>query len=242
MLFRSEIPGVDRLGKSQSRALKGGHAHALVLAHATRVQAIAAAKVKTDKVDSNILALLLRADLIPAAHVIAPAHRAPRDLMRTRLRLVAKSVSAQNSIDRLLENFNARDVGELAELYQLQANCHAAQIQLLEDQIGTLERALHPHLIPNAEVQRLLWVPGLGKVNAFTIYTEIDGIARFPSERQFFSYCRLVPAHCLPRADQAGGLQRALQEPPAESSQARAVATPGKPTRLTESPRGGSRA
>lgn len=165
----------------------------LVLAHATRVKAIAAAKVKTDKVDSDILALLLRGDLIPAAHMIAPAHRAPRDLMRTRLRLVAKSVSAQNSIDRLLEKFNAPDVRELDELYQLQASCHAAQIQLCEDQIRTLERALYPYLIPNADVQRLLWVPGLGKVNAFTIYTEIDGIARFPSERQFFSYCRLVP-------------------------------------------------
>jgi transposase len=45
----------------------------LVLAHATRVKAIAAAKVKTDKVDSNILALLLRADPIPRAHMIAPA-------------------------------------------------------------------------------------------------------------------------------------------------------------------------
>jgi transposase len=37
----------------------------LVLAHATRVKAIAAAKVKSDKVDSDTLALLLRADLIP---------------------------------------------------------------------------------------------------------------------------------------------------------------------------------
>jgi transposase len=37
----------------------------LLLAHATRVKAIAAAKVKTDKVDSETLALLLRADLIP---------------------------------------------------------------------------------------------------------------------------------------------------------------------------------
>jgi len=175
----------------------------LVLAHATRVKAIAAAKVKTDKVDSNTLALLLRADLIPAAHMIGPAQRAPRDLMRTRLRLVAKSVSAQNSIDRLLEKFNAHDVGELDELYQLQARCHAAQIQLLENQIRTLERALHPHLIPNADVQRLLWVPGLGKVSAFTIYTEIDGIARFPTARQFFSYCRLVPG-----ADNSGGHTR----------------------------------
>jgi transposase len=28
-------------------------------------------------------------------------------------------------------------------------------------------------------------------VNAFTIYTEIDGITRFPPARQFFSCCRL---------------------------------------------------
>ena len=56
-----------------------------------------------------------------------------------------------------------------------------------------IEATLHPYLIPNADVQRLLWVPGIGKLNAFTIYTEIDGIDRFPSAKQFFSYCRLVP-------------------------------------------------
>jgi transposase len=174
----------------------------LVLAHATRVKAIAAAKVKTDKVDSNTLALLLRADLIPRAHMIAPAQRGPRDLMRTRLRLVEKVVSAQNSIDRLLEKFNATDVRQLDELYQLQAACHAAQITLLTQQIR-LERTLYPSLIPDADVQRLLWIPGLGKVNAFTIYTEIDGIGRFPSPGQFFSYCRLVPG-----ADNSAGRTR----------------------------------
>jgi transposase len=165
----------------------------LILAHATRLKAIAAAKVKTDKVDSDTLALLLRADLIPRAHMIRPEARGPRDLMRTRLRLVEKVVSAQNSIDRLLEKFNLESVAELDELYQLQASCYAAQMELLEDQIHMVERALYPYLIPNPDVQRLLWVPGLGKVNAFTVYTEIDGIARFPSEGQFFSYCRLVP-------------------------------------------------
>jgi len=175
----------------------------LILAHATRAKAIAAAKVKTDKVDSNILALLLRADLIPAAHMIAPPQRGPRDLMRTRLRLVAKSVGAQNSIDRLLEKFNLESVADLDDLYQLQAACHAAQIHLFEEQISTLERALYPFLIPNADVQRLLWIPGLGKVPAFTVYTEIDGIARFPSVQQLFSYCRLVPG-----ADNSAGRTR----------------------------------
>jgi transposase len=100
----------------------------------------------------------------------------------------------------LLEKFNLTSVTELEACYQLQANCHSAQMALLETQIATLERALYPHLIPNADVQRLLWIPGLGKVNAFTIYTEIDGITRFPSARQFCSYCR--------RAADAAGSRR----------------------------------
>lgn len=79
------------------------------------------------------------------------------------------------------------------ELYRLQAACHEAQIELLQLQIKSLEAALHPYLIPNPDIQRLLWIPGIGKVNAFTLYTEIDGIERFPSASQFFSYCRLVP-------------------------------------------------
>ena len=165
----------------------------LCLAHATRLKAISAAKVKTDKVDSDVLALLLRADLIPEAHMIRPEQRGPRDLMRTRLHLVEKCASAKNSIERLLEKFNIGCLAELDEAYRLQAACHEAQTALLEDQIMIIERALHPHLIPNDDIQRLLWIPGIGKVNAFTLYTEIDGITRFPSAKQFFSYCRLVP-------------------------------------------------
>jgi transposase len=165
----------------------------LSLAHATRLKAISEAKVKTNKIDSDVLAMLLYADVIPEAHMIRPEMRGPRDLMRTRLRLVERCTSCKNSIERLLEKFNFQDVAELDELYRLQAACHEAQIELLQDQIRTLEAALHPHLIPNEDIQRLLYIPGIGKINAFTLYTEIDGIERFPSARQFFSYCRLVP-------------------------------------------------
>lgn len=165
----------------------------LSLAHTTRLKAISAAKVKTDEIDSDVLALLLRAELIPEAHRISSEMRGRRDLMRTRLRLVEKCASCKNSIQRLLEKFNLQDVAELDTLYRLQAACHEAQIELLDQQIKALETELHPHLIPNEDIQRLLWIPGIGKVNAFTLYTEIDGIERFPSAKQFFSYCRLVP-------------------------------------------------
>jgi transposase len=175
----------------------------LTLAHATRLKAISAAKVKTDKVDSDILALLLHANLIPKAHMVSPQRRGPRDLMRTRLRLVEKCTSAKNSIERLCEKFNVRSTAELDDDYRLQAACHEAQIDLLEQQIKAIEISLHPHLIPNNEIQRLLWIPGIGKINAFTIYAEIDRIERFPSPGQFLSYCRLVPG-----ADNSAGRQR----------------------------------
>jgi transposase len=69
----------------------------LTLAHAKFVKAIAYAKVKTDAVDALTLAQLHRADLIPRAHMVSPELRPLRDLLRTRLQLVEKRVSAKNS-------------------------------------------------------------------------------------------------------------------------------------------------
>ncbi|MBA4156186.1 MAG: IS110 family transposase [Gemmatimonadetes bacterium] len=41
-------------------------------------------------------------------------------------------------------------------------------------------------------MQHLLWIPGIGRINAFTIHLEIDTIERFSSMKHFLSYCRLV--------------------------------------------------
>jgi transposase len=165
----------------------------LQLAHAKALKAIAYAKVKTDPIDSDTLAVLRRAGLIPQAHMISPELRSQRDLLRTRLRLVAKRTSCRNSLHRLLEKFNVSVVTELAPLYQLQAACHEEQLALLAGQIKRLEQALTPTLLPLGDVQRLLWIPGIGKLTACTLYLEIDEITRFPSVRRFVSYCRLVP-------------------------------------------------
>src|SRR5690606_11839113 len=57
-----------------------------------------------------------------------------------------------------------------------------------------LAKQLYPYLIPIPDVQRLLWIPGIGKMNAFTILLEVDDINRFADVKNFFSYCRLVPS------------------------------------------------
>ncbi|MCH7491375.1 MAG: IS110 family transposase, partial [Gemmatimonadetes bacterium] len=175
----------------------------LILAHATRLKAIAAAKVKTDRLDSDLLAQLLRAGLIPVAHRIARDARGPRDLMRLRVRLVEKKISCLNSLERIREKCHVVNRDQLDQWYQHQVDVYDAQLVLLTQQTHDLEGMLHPLLIPNADVQRLLWIPGIGKVNEFTIWTEIDGIERFPTEKQFLSYCRLVPG-----ADNSGGRTR----------------------------------
>ena len=165
----------------------------LKLAHAKYLKAISYAKVKTDKVDSETLAQLLRADMIPEAHQISRDLRDKRDTLRTRLTLVERRSSALQSIQTLLQKLNVEAVGDLPVLYQAQARCHQEQVELLTEQIRELEKSLHPHLVPNDQIQRLLWIPGVGKTVAFTIYLEIGTVERFPSEKQFFSYCRLVP-------------------------------------------------
>lgn len=174
----------------------------LKLAHAKYLKAISYAKVKTDKVDSATIAQLLRAGMIPEAHQIDPKLRARRDTLRARLTLVERRSSALQSIQTLLQKLNVEEVGDLPPLYRAQAYCHQGQAALLKAQIKELERRLHPLLVPDEQVQRLLWIPGVGKTVAFTIYLEVGGIDRFPSEKQFFSYCRLVPG-----ARDSGGRQ-----------------------------------
>ena len=73
--------------------LLNDHGIELILAHAKYLKAISYAKVKTDKVDSQTLAQLLRMKMIPVAHQIAPGKRESGDLMRARLKLVRKYTS-----------------------------------------------------------------------------------------------------------------------------------------------------
>jgi transposase len=165
----------------------------LHLAHAKFLKAIAYAKVKTDAIDSDTLAQLLRTGLIPEAHMIADTERGPRDVLRARLRLVERRSRCKNSLDRLLEKFNVTEVPALPPLYRLQAELHTAQITLLTEQIHTLERAVQGDLLETPSIQRLLWIPGIGRIVAFTLALEVGEIQRFATVRHFWSYCRLVP-------------------------------------------------
>ena len=166
----------------------------LTLAHAKYVKAIAYAKVKTDKVDSHTLAQLLRMNFIPEAHKISNDNRMLRDALRARLKIVQRHTSVTNSMHLLLAKYNYDSPVQLDGIPKYQYEQLTEVEALLKEQILDLEKQLYPSLIPNEDIQRLLWIPGIGKMNAFNILLEVDGIKRFPDVKNFFSYCRLTPS------------------------------------------------
>ena len=74
----------------------------VVLAHPAKVRAIAEARIKNDKLDSETLAQLLRANLIPVAYARSKETRAIKRVLRQRLFFVRIQTMLKNRIHALL--------------------------------------------------------------------------------------------------------------------------------------------
>ena len=74
----------------------------VVLVHPAKVKAIASAKLKNDRVDSQTLAQLLRADLLPEAWQADVATRDLRELLRLRIALAEDRTRYKNQIHAVL--------------------------------------------------------------------------------------------------------------------------------------------
>lgn len=78
------------------------------LAHPLKVSAIAEARLKNDRIDSAILAHLLRTGLLPEAYVPGPELRSLRELLRYRAGLVRVQTRVKNRIRALLAKRNLK--------------------------------------------------------------------------------------------------------------------------------------
>jgi transposase len=180
----------------------------LTLAHAKMLKAISYAKVKTDAVDARTLAELLRVGLIPEAHQCRRDQRDLRELTRGRLRMIGRRSSLQSSLWQLAGKYNVivQDVGwrylgklgdflqqQLPDVAWIEAQLLLDQIRLSQDHIIVLEKSIEEQTDFHGDVERLKALPGFGLVCAWTVVAEIGDITRFPSAKQFLSYCRLVP-------------------------------------------------
>jgi len=181
-----------------------------VLAHALYVKAIHGGKNKNDRVDSEKLTHLLRSNLIPPANVYPADKRPLRALLRQRIffvwrrsELLARIQSHQLAHNRPLvkQTRRVRDSWEetllKAEdnpLRQIALKNDFAMIRHFDHQIFHLEEELQRQTkkVASREFALLQTVPGIGENLGLTILYEIGDIQRFPTVKDFVSYCRLV--------------------------------------------------
>jgi transposase len=189
------------------------------LANPTKIEQYNGLKHADDKDDAYHLAELQRLGILPKAYVYDPQLRPMRDLLRRRTNLVHqrtslllsfKSLYARTHGERLdLSEVKKMEPKEAPKLYEHPANQLIAQvqtehIQALDKSIGRLEKAVLGCAREIPVYEKLLSLPGVGRILGLTITMEVGEIGRFKTDGDFASYCRLVDAKRLSNGKQKG--------------------------------------
>jgi transposase len=188
---RAFLPGV-RVGLAAHRA---GHFHG--------------GKAKSDRIDSQKIAVLLRGGIIPVAYVYPPEMRSTRDLLRRRTYLTRKRAELLVHVQHTHSQYNLPEIGKkiayrpnrsgVAERFSYPAVQTSIETDLtLIDFYDTVLNQLELFITRQVKdhdshaFYLLRTVPGIVKILALTILYEIHPITRFPRVQEFVSYCRLV--------------------------------------------------
>lgn len=168
---------------------------------------IAASKLKNDKVDSKILAEMMRSDFLPTAYRAPKETRNLREFMRGRAFLVRMRVRMRNRIHQILGKhgiicpwtdlfgkggqawLNSQSFGEP---YDTELKSLILFWKELTLHIAERDRKCVDLLKTNEELQILVSIPGIGAITALTMMAEIGDYARFRTPEQLASFAGLV--------------------------------------------------
>jgi len=179
------------------------------LAHMAAVRLIAESRLKNDKVDARCLAHLLRTRFLPEAYHAPGAVRDLRLLLRYRQGLVKDRTAVKNRAHALLMRYNISlpqsDIfgpGGMAQLHTLALPAPARRvldgllesIEFLQRMIGQIERHLRESLGDDPRLAWLETLPGVGRLTAYFLLSEIGEIERFRSADKLVSYAGLCPS------------------------------------------------
>jgi transposase len=178
------------------------------IADAQRVKGLAPLACKTDRIDARVLAELAWRDLVPEVWLPGPSVRAERERARFRLHLVKHRTALKSRIHQTLvahgipcpvsDLFGVggrrllRDL-ELPEPWRGNVDASLALIDQLSEQIDSCEAVLRRRGASHPYVRRLVTVPGIAWMLAYTIASEIGDIGRFRTPAKLVAYTGLCP-------------------------------------------------
>lgn len=189
------------------------------LANPAQIQQYSGLKHTDDKHDAFHLAELQRLNILPKAHIYDARLRPVRDLLRRRTKLVEQRTALFLSFKSLYARTTGQSMPlkvlksmapkEGPKLYEHPANQLIARVQLehmeaLNRSVGRIEKAVLGDAREIPLYEKLLTLPGIGKILGMTITMEVGDIGRFKTDGDFASYCRAVDSRRLSNGKQKG--------------------------------------
>jgi transposase len=182
----------------------------VAVANCLKTHLIASAQIKTDKIDGNALATLLRGNLIARAHVPAKAVRQRKDTLRQRLYWARLRTRIRNRIHAVLDRQPRLELPQCSDLFGVRGMGYLRKLPLPEPDLTLLREDLALMDLLNHQIKEqekrivaenqqdeatlfIQSVPGLGPILASVIAAEIDGIERFADSARLCACAGLVP-------------------------------------------------
>ena len=182
----------------------------------SKTRAIAEAKVKTDKVDAEVLAQLLAADYLPSVWVADHDTQALRRQVSRRAHVVRQRTRLKNQVQAILHR-NLIPRCPAADMFGIKGRCWLAnqplpadeefavqallrQLDFHAQELKIIDAALARVALGSPETKRLITIPGVDVTVALSIVAAIGDFRRFREPGQVVSYLGLNP-----RVKQSGG-------------------------------------
>jgi len=181
----------------------------VVIGNPLRVRAIAEAKIKTDKVDSRVLAELLRCDYLPKVWQPDPETQRLRRLTHRRAALVSDRTRLKNRLHSILHHtlvplpegdlFSRKGLAWLRQvpLAQEEALARDSDLRLLEQtelEIAELDERLVREAWQDEKVRLVMSIPGIDYTVAQTCLAAIGDVSRFANAKKLAAYLGLNPS------------------------------------------------
>lgn len=170
---------------------------------------------KSDRIDADLLSeLWSQTDRWWEVWLAPPEVRSQREWLRYRMSLVAMQTGTKNRIHAILHRhgiinehsdlfgtkgrrflsllLNPKDT-RLATSGKAMLKGYLQLLDQLRNQIARVTREVRRQLVHTPEGRRLMSLPGVGQILAYTIVAEIGRIERFASSRHLAAYSLLAP-------------------------------------------------
>jgi transposase len=181
----------------------------VVVSNPLQTRAIAQAKVKTDKIDTDVLAHLLRCNYLPRVWIPDEQTRQLRRQCTERANLNSDRTRLKNRIHAVLHQRLIQaphgDLFSPANLRWLRSlaldapgratlDRHLRLLDAVEAEILSLADELARHAWEHPDVKLLMTIPGVDFTVAESIYSTLGNVQRFATPDQAAAYFGLVPS------------------------------------------------